>query len=238
MNSRLKVFTIILFLACLGNVAEAQNLAAYDLQVSDAGASYAGNANFNGSIGMDFDVNSPNVQVTTLGVFDANRDGFHHVMTTYLWNRDTQALLASQTFTPADPGTLDGYHRFKAITPLTLNAGGHYTISSFGFMNDGAGNDRYGEELDAGFVRDRFSSFGGYLTAVGVGRYSEAYLGAGVYPYSQLPGTTSLWANSSSFQFIVPEPGVGSLLMCSGFVGSLVLMKRRRKPGAKAVKAS
>lgn len=232
---RLKVFTIILFLACLGNVAGAQVLAAYDLQTSAAGPSYAGNDNFGGNMGMDFDVNASNIQVTSLGLFDANRDGFHNVLTAYLWNRDTQTLLATQTFTPADPGTLDGYHRFKTIPNLTLPTG-HYTISSYGFVRTDAGNDTYGNELHAGFVSDTFNTGGGVITAVGMERFTEAYLGPGLYPNQTVAGTTPLWSNTSSFQFIVPEPGVNALLMCSGFAGSVIMMKRRRKPGTKAVR--
>ncbi len=226
MKIRILLPLVMLFVAA-GSASISQTFTAYDLQVADAGTSYAGNQTWSGAIGMDFDVNSNGIAVTSLGVFDSGRDGFHHVMTTYLWNRDTQALIASQTFSPSDAGTLNGYHRFKSIGSLVL-AAGHYTISSSGFASDGSGTDNNGNELIGGFVSDNFNSGSGAISMVAPGRYSAAGHPAD-YPGGQLG--SALWVNGPSFQFSlapVPEPGMYGLLLSGGTMGLGLFARRRR----------
>ncbi len=219
--------TLAMLMMAASTACISQTFTAYDLQTSTAGTSYAGNQTWSGSIGMAFDVNTA-ISVTSLGVFDSSRDGFHHVLTTYLWNRDTQSLLASQNYTPAAPGTLDGYHRFISIGSLILDPG-HYVISSSGFASDASGTDRNGNELIAGFTSDVFNSGGGAISMVAPGRYSEAG------NPSAFPGSTlgsALWVNGPSFQFglaPVPEPGVWAFMASGSILGAGLLRSRRQK---------
>ena len=89
-----------------------------------------GNQNFNGALGMDFDIDNP-IVVTRLGVFDDNSDGLFTTLTARIYNRETEEILAELVFDPDDPGTparedgepVDGM-RFKSLpAPLTLPAG-------------------------------------------------------------------------------------------------------------------
>ena len=109
-----------------------------------------GNSNWGGTLGSDFIVDEE-VVVTDLAAFDHSRDGFSNTITVQLWQRndggtaltpadDTAGVLLEQlVFTPADPGTLSGSHRWKSLTtPRTLSPGA-YTIFAWGFT----GSDYY-----------------------------------------------------------------------------------------------
>ena len=109
-----------------------------------------GNNNWGGSLGSDFIVDET-VVVTALAAFDHIRDGFSNPITVQLWQRndggtaltpadDTAGVLLEELiFTPADPGTLDGSHRWKPLPlPRTLSPGA-YTIFAWGYT----GTDYY-----------------------------------------------------------------------------------------------
>jgi len=228
----MKIFRYILIPLCLtlmSSHAYSQTFTAYDLNTPG----YLGNDNFGGNLGMEFDVNAVNIQITSLGIFDSGGDGFHHVMTTYLYDRDTHALITSQNFsgtTTATAGTLVGNNRFIDLPTLVVLGPGHYVVSAYGFLNDGLGNDKFGAEDKPGFVQDTFNDGGGLITAVAPSLYSEAYLGPGVYPDKTF-GDALAW-NAGTFQYslFVPEPS-SVALMCSlvGVGGSLALKRARRR---------
>lgn len=231
----MKIFRYILVPLCLtlmSSHARSQSFTAYDLNTPG----YLGNTNFGGTLGMQFDVNASSIQVTSLGVFDSGGDGFHHVMTTYLFNRDTHALITSQNFsgtTVGTAGSLVGNHRFLALaTPLTLGPG-HYVVSAYGFLNDGLGNDQAGAEDKPGFVQDTFNNGGGLITAIAPSLYSEAFLGPGVYPTSTL-GDALAW-NAGTFQYslFVPEPNSVALMFSLAGVGGSLVLKHARRRGIK-----
>jgi hypothetical protein len=88
---------------------------------------------FEGALGMDFNVNKP-VAVTSLGVFDSGQDGLQRTLTAILYDRSTHTALATLTFTPDDPGTLVGGSRYKLLAnPLLLPAGFQGTIVAEGY---------------------------------------------------------------------------------------------------------
>jgi len=103
----------------------------------------------NGALGLDFYVNSP-VTVSQLGVFDDLTNGISgsSVLTVQLYvhnvnedpSQDSGTLLETVTFDAANPGTLTGGSRFKALeSPVTLLPG-PYTIVAYGFdTNNPAG---------------------------------------------------------------------------------------------------
>ncbi|MCW3055580.1 MAG: hypothetical protein JWN14_4750 [Chthonomonadales bacterium] len=229
----MKIFRYILVPLCLtlmSSHAHSQSFTAYDLNTPG----YLGNTNFGGNVGMAFDVNAVNVTVTSLGIFDSGGDGFHHVMTTYLFDRDTHALIASQNFsgtTVLTAGTLVGNQRFITLSAPVVLGPGHYVVSAYGFLNDGLGNDRVGAEDRPGFVQDTFNDGGGVITAVGPSLYSEAYLGPGVYPTNTLGDALAF--NAGSFQLFVPEPSTVALMFSLVGVGGSLALKRARRRGTK-----
>jgi hypothetical protein len=74
-----------------------------------------GNQEFDGPLGMDFDVGwCSAVRVTRLGTFDSGQDGIKRAIKVYLYDRDTQSLVAGPiAFAPGDDDTLVGDYRFK-----------------------------------------------------------------------------------------------------------------------------
>ncbi|WP_425399366.1 dockerin type I domain-containing protein [Aeoliella sp.] len=110
----------------------------------------AGNQGFGGELGMDFDVTTFDIEVTSLGIFDSLQDGLTGAATSVhveLWERDNNgtpdtpgddtgvSVLAFQTFTMGDDGTLMAGSRFKDISTLTLTPGS-YSIVAGGFTAD------------------------------------------------------------------------------------------------------
>src|SRR5439155_26997171 len=85
--------------------------------VVDAGT--VGGQAVSAGLGMDFDVLT-NIAVTHLGVFDSGGDGVNGsaLLTVQLFSRSGNAgtVLATTTFTVADPGALIGGSRFKPLT--------------------------------------------------------------------------------------------------------------------------
>ncbi len=109
-------------------------------------AGTVGTQSYAGSLGMDFDVLRP-VQVTELGCFDSGSNGLSRTITVVLWSRNQNgtpsstaddiqgAVLASEVFTTAAPGTLVGGQRFKTLaSPVTL-AAGSYTILAYNYAS-------------------------------------------------------------------------------------------------------
>jgi len=100
----------------------------------------AGTQDFNGAVGMDFDVTNP-VIVSRLGCFDDNSDGLYAEISVRLYNRDTQEVVASFVFSPDDPGTPEredgepiGGMRFRTLTaPVTLPIGFRGCIVAEGY---------------------------------------------------------------------------------------------------------
>ena len=167
-----------------------------------------GNQEDGESLGMDFIANRP-VIVTELGCFDDNGDGLTRTITTQLWRRNDNgtpsvfsddtgaAVLASATFTPADPGTLLEGSRFKPLaSPLTLDPGA-YTIVAWGY---GVG-ERNGN-LGVSYPPDPWEtqSGGGALSFVGLARPGDP----GTFPTRVDGGPPNRYA-AGTFKFAGPD---------------------------------
>ncbi len=133
-----------------------------------------GNQNFNGALGMDFELSS-DITVTELGVFDSGSDGLVLPITVELWERDEDfgvEVLATLDFGPGNEGVLEGGHRFKFLPqPFNLSAGS-YTIVTTGY-GEGEPNVNTGGNpaADYGlFTNDA----GGVITFVGGSRWGDA----------------------------------------------------------------
>lgn len=143
------------------------------------------------ALGMAFNVTNP-VEITSLGIFDAGGDGFHGTLNAILYDRVTQKAVATVQFTQADPGTLSGGSRFKALSqPVTLYTGFQGLIVAEGFTNlDMWGdNDPKTGPTNAGanqlvFVGTGVSGpFGQYPTNVGGNKDPNPYM-AGTFVFS------------------------------------------------------
>ena len=232
----MKIFRYVLAALCLtvmSSHARSQSFTAYDLTTATAGSSYVGQQAFTGTVGMEFDVNAQSIQITSLGVFDSGGDGFHHVLTAYIFNRDTEAVVASQTFygtSDSTAGVLEGYNRFLPVAGTLVLTPGHYVIAASGFANDSAGSDMNGAETLTGYVPDTFNDGGGLITAVAPSVFAEAVLGGGAYPNSHFGDALAYNAGTFQFTLYVPEPG--SVAMVFGLSGagiSLALRKGKRQ---------
>ena len=125
------------------------------------------------SLGMDFDVNSP-ISITSLGVFDSGGDGLAGPLRAHIYNRDSQASLASLDFTPSQPGTLVGGSRFKPLSnPLVLPAGFHGTVVVDYLTNQMELNGNWGHGAGS-WTTD---SGGGLISFVGSARTTVSGIG-------------------------------------------------------------
>ncbi len=139
-------------------------------------AGKAGSSSFNGSLGVDFDVQNP-IHVTRLAVFDDNCNGLKGTLTARIYNRTNQEVLATLEFTPEDPGVLIEGLRFKPLPqPLELGIGFAGVAQADGFSED----DRYASsDGDTNRVFWTLHDGNGSLKFVGTSRYGMT---AGAFP--------------------------------------------------------
>ena len=98
-------------------------------------AGLVGTSTHPGSVGFDFEA-LRTVDITQLGCFDSGSDGIAGTLSVRLYDITgaTPVLVAQQTFTNADPGTLVGGSRFKTLaTPLRINPGFRGRLASDGY---------------------------------------------------------------------------------------------------------
>jgi hypothetical protein len=156
--------------------------------------------NHPGTLGLDFDVNV-GIKVTRLGVFDSGSDGLLRTLVARLQNRDTEELLAELTFPPEDQGDLEEGSRFKTLpTPVSLPAGFHGTIVSFGHgAEEPDGNQFAGTDLDI-----TTDDGGCAISFVGGGRFAPT----DVFPNLIDSGPANRYASATfEFEIDTTEPG-------------------------------
>jgi hypothetical protein len=166
-----------------------------------------GGQEYDGAMGMDFVTRRP-VIVTELGCFDDRGNGLTRTITTQLWRRDERGsptdfaddrgreLLASATFTPADPGVLLEGSRFKTLAmPITLAPGAH-TIVAFGY-GPGEPNGNTGVETPAQLWETQ--SGDGAIEFVGSSRYGSR----NAFPATADTGPANRYA-AGTFKFAAP----------------------------------
>jgi len=181
--------------------------------------SSTGNQAYSGTVGLDFDVASTPLVVTSLGAFDSDADGFTAGTTikVSIYDRNTMAVVGSiATFTGTE-GTLAGAWREKSVTPFTLTANGQYSIVAEGFNADD-------QLFNSGFVSGNpavgTNSAPSLLAFVGP-RYGTA----GQYPIHVDSGPNIRYLAGNFSVQAVPEP----TSMAALGLGALGLLKRRRK---------
>jgi hypothetical protein len=155
-------------------------------------AGTAGNQNFGGQLGLDFNVNVP-ITIIRLGVFDSASDGLNAPITARVYDRKTQTELASLLFTTDDPGDLEDGNRFKELDPpLELPAGLEGTLAASGY-GDTELNGNQGA-VDLGLGTD---DGGCAISFVGSGRYG---LDPAVFPPVPDGGPVNRYA-AGTFEF-------------------------------------
>ena len=82
------------------------------------------------TLGWKFSVNSP-YAVDSLGVYDSGQDGLVGSAQVGLWLASGGNPLVQTTVASGTAGELDGYFRFTAIAPTTLNPGTEYIVGSY-----------------------------------------------------------------------------------------------------------
>ena len=168
-----------------------------------------GNQAYSGSLGMDF-ITTEELRITQLGVFDDGSDGLASTLTAQLWRRDTNGTpnhfgddsgagnLATLTFTPGSPGTLDGGSRFKPLAEPLVLPPGDYSMVAYGY----GASERNANQGVAELEGLDIDTAGGAIQFVGTSRFGTA----GQFPTTADGGPANRYA-AGTFKF---SPGSAS----------------------------
>jgi len=180
-----------------------------------------GNQNFNGSLGMSFDVLSP-INVTHLGAFDSSQDGFSSQVSVGIFDRNTQALVTEVALFNGTTAPLIGQSRFFDIADVQLGIG-NYSIVAQGF-NASNPNGNAGAVAPAPTINT-----GGLISFVGGGFYN--FTSTLDYPLIVDFGPANRY-DAGTFQFEavnnVPAPEA-MWLLGSGLIGLFGMKKKTAK---------
>jgi len=183
-------------------------------------------------LGLDFTVNN-SFEVNTLGLFDANGDGFGSAnIPVAIFDLATGAPVASYTFTGAADALVGG-SRIHSIAPVTLLADKSYSIVAIGLGTD-ANPNWNGVFSGAGAVTPTFDSQGGALSFTGQWRFD--YLSHLIPLLPQYVGQNPAFPvfGAGTFGYIEPEnitavPEPSTYLAGLSALGMLVFGWRNRK---------
>jgi hypothetical protein len=208
--------------AALAAVSAAPSVAATQVYFSTV-QNLAGNQAYTGTLGLNFDVNSP-ISISALGVFDDSSNGLQSSLAVTIYDRTTGlALFTPVVFAAGTANTGDEYI-FQNIAPLLLGAGS-YQLAAW---NYGASEMNYNNSGPGGPIS--FNNLNGAITAVGT-----SYSGTrGVFATIPDVGLTRYGAGSFKAT-AVPEPATWAMFLI-GF-GAVGYSMRSRKVGYKAVQA-
>jgi hypothetical protein len=173
---------------------------------------------------MDFDVGGSPVAMTHIGVFDSAQDGINGTLNAYIYNRDTQTVLAGPFSFTGSSDPLIGASRIRDIADVMLPAGFHGSIVVEGY------NAQEMVLNTGGTIPGGAGSLGngnGLISFTGGGRFGLN--GPGTFPNNVDGGPANRYG-AGTFAFQIPEPASGFLL-----IGTLALTGARRR--ARALRA-
>lgn len=176
-----------------------------------------GNQSWTGSLGMEFDVLAP-INISSLGAFDSDHDGFANAITVGIFDRDTGLLVGSSiSLTDANTVYAGANNRMADIVDFVLGVG-RYAIVAHGFSaqdrNGNAGVDGMAPTINSG---------AGLISFTGTARFGNGGFG---YPASIDTGPANRY-DAGTFAFsAVPEPGSLAILGL-GLLGLAALRRRK-----------
>lgn len=172
-------------------------------------AGTAGSQNFDGNLGMDFNVRAPAIRVTQIGAFDSGGDGINGTITAGVFNRTTGTQVGTgATFTGSGQTLVDG-SRFAAPSggSFVLTRGFQGTVVAQGYnAAELAGN------IGVAVPPQMWTTSGGpgnQISFVGGGRWGLAPFG---FPSNIDAGPVNRYA-AGTFEFeIIPVAGIRTAL--------------------------
>jgi hypothetical protein len=210
-----RLLSVFVLCAATGTVSAAP-IIAYDVP-----AGTVGNQDFGGSLGMDFNVGSTAILVTSLGVFDSGSNGLSAPLSVAIFDRTTQTIVPGTlvNFPTGTPGTLIGGSRFIDVPDVVLAAGFQGSVVAWGYNGAEPNGNTHGGPAPW------TTNGGGLISFVGSSRFGFT---PGAFPNIPDGGPVNRYA-AGTFQFeAVPEPTTLAVfgLMAVGGLGYV----RRRKP--------
>ena len=182
-----------------------------------------GGQNFGGPVGMDFDVGGSPVSMTHIGVFDSAQDGINGTLNAYIYNRDTQAVIAGPFAFSGSGDPLMNGSRFRDIADVTLSAGFHGTVVVEGYN---PAELLYNSGGVASAAVAQMGDGNGLISFTGSGRFGTS--GPGLYPNMADGGPANRYAAGTFVFQGIPEPATGTAVLLS----AALLAGRRRRNAA------
>jgi hypothetical protein len=173
-----------------------------------------GNQVFGGSVGMDFETGLEPLQVTHLGVFDSDQDGFATARTVAIYDRtNTAAPFATLTIPAGTTSTLINGSRFVPVaSSVTLPAGFKGSI----VVNDVSTDSIRNNGVSPGPL-STINMGGGLLNFVGGGRFG----GVAGFPATADGGPANRYqAGTFQYQAASANPKFVAYSVASGTVGA------------------
>lgn len=171
---------------------------------------------------MDFDVNQ-NIYITALGIFDSGQNGIQNNIDAYIYNRDTQQIVASRHFGPTSMGLGDGTTNFLDLTsPLLLSAGfrGSIVVQGYGVLekngNSFSSGSSYATVLNDG---------GGLISFTGRSRHGNF----GYFPTTLDLNAAQYGAGNFKFQAVSPVPEPATAAIATFTLASLLRLRKSRR---------
>jgi hypothetical protein len=206
--NKFKSRCVVVLLCCCASYGQANPI------ITNPGPGIVAGSNGNNTLGFDFTVGSSAIQVTALGLWDQNQDGFTNSHSIGLWDNSGN-LLGSVVISIGTVNPLSGQFRYGNLaTPIILTAGTTYVLGASYLDTDA-------DQLVGNVAGDQAT----FDPAVAAGNFRFVSDNGFAFP-SGNNGPGSVVGPNAQF-IIVPEPGRGLFVVALIF-GALIYVHRRR----------